>query len=116
MKLEFPISERTFRKVKWGYWFDVGPKNVPDDCWKQGSFFPPHSWGGRVFQFPPQTPPEWGGNKNFPPDPSRVGGEIDLENLIQKGLFTRAPQAKILGDWWGGISAPQAKIWTILNL
>ena len=42
----------------------------------QGSFFPPHGWGGSDFEFPPQTPPEWGGWENFPPRPLQNGGEI----------------------------------------
>ena len=85
------------------------------ECIQQGSF-PPPLVGGKGFSVSPPDPSRVGGKYKFPPQTPPEWGEIDLENLIQKGLFTRAPQAKFLGDWWGGISAPQAKIWTILNL
>ena len=41
----------------------VGVLNYNKDHYDiaQGSFFPPHGWGGSDFEFPPQTPPEWGG-------------------------------------------------------
>ena len=46
------------------------------DLHDAGILFPPHGWGGSDFEFPPQTPPEWGGWESFPPRPLQNGGEI----------------------------------------
>ena len=60
------------------------PKHVPQHAFelvicqhvRQGSFFPPHRWGGEGFFVSPPPPSEVGG-KTFisPPPPSEVGGK-----------------------------------------
>ena len=56
--------------------------------------------GGKQ-KFPPQTPPEWGGNKSRKSPP--------------KGKFFTCAAGENFEDWWAVTSAPQAKILTILK-
>ena len=81
----------------------------------QGSFFPPHRWGGSGFQFPPQTPLRWGGNKNFPPTTLWDGGEIIHENRpkwTSKTTFSPPAASSPTGVGVCNTRAPQAKILT----